>query len=102
MIVGQVVAVVLLGAGVLVAVASAIGALVVRDVLDRLHFLSPVTSLAAPLVGIAMAVENGWSLATAGILFTVFLLALSGPVLGSATGRLVAQRQDRSPREDPG
>jgi multisubunit Na+/H+ antiporter MnhG subunit len=90
MTVGQVV----LGAGVLVAVASAIGAVVVRDVLDRLHFLSPVTSLAAPLVGIAMAVENGWSLTTAGILFTVFLLALSGPVLGSATGRLVAQRQE--------
>lgn len=90
MIVGQV----LLGAGVLVAVASAIGALVVRDVLDRLHFLSPVTSLAAPLVGVAMAVENGWSATTAGILFTVFLLALSGPVLASATGRLVAQRQE--------
>jgi multicomponent Na+:H+ antiporter subunit G len=91
---GQVVAGVLVGAGVLVAVASAIGALVVRDVLDRLHFLSPVTSLAAPLVGAGMAVENGWSLASAGTVFTVFLLALSGPVLGSATGRLVTQRQE--------
>lgn len=102
MTIGQVVAGVLLGAGVLVAVASAIGALVMRDALDRLHFLSAVTSLAAPLLGGAMAVENGWGLTTAGILFTVFLLALSGPVLESATGRLVARRQGRLPEEDAG
>jgi multisubunit Na+/H+ antiporter MnhG subunit len=99
---GQVVTGVLLTAGVLVAVASAVGALLMRDALDRLHFLSPVTSLAAPLVWGAMAVENGWNAATAGTLLTVFLLALSGPVLGSATGRLVAQRQGRVPEEEAG
>jgi multicomponent Na+:H+ antiporter subunit G len=99
--VGELVADVLLGAGILVAVASAFAGLVVRDVLDRLHFLTPVTSLAAPLVGAALAIGNGWSLATALILLTVVLLAVSGPVLESATGRLVAARRGLLGEEDP-
>jgi multicomponent Na+:H+ antiporter subunit G len=98
---GQVVSDVLLGVGVLVAVAAAVGALAVRDVLDRLHFLTPVTSLAAPLVGTSLAVANGWGATTAQILLTVFLLAVAGPVLESATGRMLAQERGVVPAEEP-
>ena len=98
---GPVVADVLLGAGVLVAVASVAGALAVHDVLDRLHYLTPVTSLAGPLVGAALAVENGWGATTAQILLTVFLLAVAGPVLGSATGRMLSQVRGTVPVEEP-
>jgi multicomponent Na+:H+ antiporter subunit G len=98
---GRVVADVLLAAGVLVASASALGALAVRDVLDRLHFLTPVTSLAGPLVGAALAVENGWGATTAQILLTVVLLAVAGPVLESATGRTLAQNRGLVPAEEP-
>jgi multisubunit Na+/H+ antiporter MnhG subunit len=97
----QVVSDVLLGAGVLVAVAAAVGALTMRDVLDRLHFLTPVTSLAAPLVGASLAVANGWGATTAQILLTVFLLAVAGPVLESATGRTLAQERGVVPAEEP-
>jgi multisubunit Na+/H+ antiporter MnhG subunit len=97
----QVVSDVLLGAGVLVAVAAAVGALTMRDVLDRLHFLTPVTSLAAPLVGASLAVANGWGPTTAQILLTVFLLAVAGPVLESATGRTLAQERGVVPAEEP-
>jgi multicomponent Na+:H+ antiporter subunit G len=98
---GRVVADVLLVAGLLVAVVAAVGALVVRDVLDRLHFLTPVTSLAGPLVGAALAVENGWGATTAQILLAVFLLAVAGPVLESATGRTLAQGRGLVPAEEP-
>jgi multicomponent Na+:H+ antiporter subunit G len=98
---GQVVSDVLLAVGVLVAVAAAVGALAVRDVLDRLHFLTPVTSLAAPLVGASLAVANGWGATTAQILLAVFLLAVAGPVLESATGRTLAQGRGLVPAEEP-
>ncbi|MCW2720881.1 monovalent cation/H(+) antiporter subunit G [Pseudonocardia sp.] len=90
---GHVVVLVLLAAGVLVAVASAVGAVLVREAATRLHFLTPVTSVAGPLLGAALAVENGWSSATGQVLVVVLLLVVTGPVLGSATGRLVARER---------
>lgn len=92
---------VLLGLGLLVTVAAALGALVMRSTYNRMHFLTPVNSLGAPLIGLALAVQNGWSPTTAEILFTVFLLALSGPVLEAATGRLATQREDLIPTDSP-
>ncbi|MCE3553273.1 monovalent cation/H(+) antiporter subunit G [Pseudonocardia sp. RS11V-5] len=87
----QVVSAVATGAGVLVVVLAALRALVTRDVLVRLHLITPVTSVGGPLIGLGLAIPNGWTAPTAQILVTVFLLALTGPVLGSATGRLVAR-----------
>jgi multicomponent Na+:H+ antiporter subunit G len=84
---------VLLWAGIAVVVLSCLGALTLRRVYNRLHYLSPMTSIGAPLIGLALAIDNGWGLTTADILFTVFLLALTGPVLEAATGRAAAQRE---------
>lgn len=81
----------LLAAGSLVVVASSIGALVVKDFYRRLHWLTPVTSVGGPLIGLALAVANGWGLTTAIALVTVALLALTGPVLTAAVGRVAAQ-----------
>lgn len=88
---GQVLVVVLLAAGALVVVVSAVGAVVTRDVPSRLHFLTPVTSVGGPLLGLALAVDGGWSSGTGQVLVVVALLAVTGPVLTSATGRLLAQ-----------
>ena len=83
---------VLLAAGTLVVVASAVAAVLVRDFYRRLHFLTPVTSIGGPLIGLALAVENGWSLTTAIVLLTVALLGFTAPVLTAAVGRVGAQR----------
>ena len=91
----------LLVAGVAVTVLSSLGALAFRQVHNRLHFITPITSLGAPLVGLALAIENGWGETTAEILFTVFLLALVGPALEAATGRLAAQQEGWVPRRSP-
>lgn len=98
----QLASVVLLGAGVLVAVVSSLGALWMPSVRDRMHFLTPVTSLAGPLVGAALAVANGWGTTTGQILLVVVLLAVTGPVLQIATGRLVGQRGESTSERGEG
>lgn len=82
----------LLVAGVAVILASCLAALSFTRVHDRLHYLTPITSLGAPLVGLSLAIENGWGETSAQILLTVFLLAVSGTVLEAATGRVAAEQ----------
>lgn len=91
----------LLFAGVAVVVICALGALAVRRVYKRLHFITPITSVGIPLIGISLSVVNGAGLTTAGILFIVFLLAVSGPIQEIATGRLAGQREGLLREESP-
>lgn len=98
---GQLVSAVLVAAGVLVCVAASLGVLLPRTVLDRIHFLTPVTSVGAPLIGLGLAVGTGWHLSTALILLTALVLAVTGPVLAAATARVAAQRQRLVPAESP-
>lgn len=87
----SVLALVLAFAGVAVIVLSCLGCVCTRGSLVRLHFLSPVTSLGIPLCGLGLALADGWSLSTATVLLVVLLMALTGPVVQSATGRLAAE-----------
>ncbi|HTI20181.1 MAG TPA: monovalent cation/H(+) antiporter subunit G, partial [Kutzneria sp.] len=87
-----VIAWVLLAAGCLVVVASSLAAVLVRDFYRRLHWLTPVTSIGGPLIGLSVSVANGWSLTTAVVMLTVVLLGVTGPVLTAAVGRAGAQR----------
>jgi len=85
-----VVAGILVFAGVAVVLASAAGMLRARAMLTRLHLLTPAPAISAPLVGAGLALANGWHLGSGAILLTVALLAVTGPVLQSATGRAQA------------
>ena len=91
----------LFAAGIAVVLLSGAAALRFRRVYDRLHFLTPTTTIGAPLVGLALGLENGWTLATGEILFTCFLLLVTGAVLAAATGRVAAQREGLVRRESP-
>jgi multisubunit Na+/H+ antiporter MnhG subunit len=91
----------LLGVAALVVVLSAVGLLAAPSVLSRLHFIAPVTSLAGPLVGLAYVVDQGIGLAAGLVLAVVGLLALTGPPLGAAIGRLAAAEQGLLPAESP-
>jgi multisubunit Na+/H+ antiporter MnhG subunit len=91
----------LMAAGLLAVVAACIGAVLAPGVLARLHFLSPVTSLAGPLIGAALVLSNGWGLTAGADLLSVGLLALTGPSLAAATGRLAAQQQGLVGKESP-
>jgi multicomponent Na+:H+ antiporter subunit G len=91
----------LLWAGIVAVVTSCLGALTLRRVYNRLHYLTPMTSIGAPLIGLALAIDNGWGLTMAEDVFIVFLLALTGPVLEAATGRAAAQREGLIEPESP-
>ncbi|HEX4722043.1 MAG TPA: monovalent cation/H(+) antiporter subunit G [Pseudonocardiaceae bacterium] len=88
----EVIADVLVGLGTLIAVLASLAALRARSVYRRLHYLTVVTSVAAPLIGIGAIVVDGLGLTGASVLAVVVLLAVTGPILGAATGRLNAQR----------
>jgi multicomponent Na+:H+ antiporter subunit G len=92
---------VLVGAGTVVAVFASLAALRGRSVFRRLHYVTLLTSVASPLIGIGVVVANGFGLAGATVLAIVVLLAVTGPVLSAATGRLNAQREGVIETETP-
>lgn len=86
-------------AGCLVLAFACTGAVLVRSLYVRLHFLTPVTSLGGPLIGLGLAIDQGFSLTSGLDLLIVGLLAATGPILESATGRVAAQRDGRVSNE---
>lgn len=56
----------------------------------RLHALAPATSLGAPLIALALAVDTGPGRAAVKLLFIGALVALAGPVTTMAIGRVTA------------
>jgi multicomponent Na+:H+ antiporter subunit G len=90
------------GLGSAIAVAASLGALAAgRDTYLRLHYVTPVTSLAGPLIGVGLAIENGWGLTTWEILLIVAIPFVSGPIAAAATGRLFAQSDGTVQSESP-
>jgi multicomponent Na+:H+ antiporter subunit G len=97
----EVVVLVLLALAALVVALAALGLVAAPSVLPRLHFIAPITSVAAPLVGVAYLVDQGIGLAAGLVLAIVGLMALTGPPLGAAIGRLAAAELDLLPAEVP-
>jgi multicomponent Na+:H+ antiporter subunit G len=97
----HVLALVLYFAGIAVVAASSVAALALPHTLDRMHTVTPATSLGAPLIGLGIAVDQGWNLTTAEVLVICTLVALTGPIVASATGRMAAQRYGAVRGESP-
>lgn len=90
------IALALVALGTAVVVASTAGGIRVRGpVFNRLHFVTPITSLGNPLIAAGLCVETGWGLTAAEILLIAVLLFICGPVLQIAIGRLAAQHAGR-------
>lgn len=85
---GQAAVAVLLGLAVVVGWGCALGVTIAPRDLDRLHFLSPLTAIAVPLAGVAVAVqESPLSVDGAKVLVIFVVLVVSGPVTGHALAR---------------
>jgi multisubunit Na+/H+ antiporter MnhG subunit len=84
---------ILLGLAVVIVLASTVGLLLMRDVYQRIHFLTPIALLAPIVVGLAMLVQAGWSAKTAITWLTVLFLAIAGPYLAHATMRAARIRE---------
>jgi multicomponent Na+:H+ antiporter subunit G len=78
---------VLLGAGVVVELASVLGALLLRDAFDRLHFTAPATTLGPLAIAAAVIVRESFSQAGIKALLVAVVLLVTNPVLTHATAR---------------
>jgi multicomponent Na+:H+ antiporter subunit G len=85
---------VLLGLAVVVALASALGVAVMPDVYQKLHYVTPLATVAPVLVGLAILVQSGWSAAAAQTWLTVVFVVMAGPVVSHATIRAAKMRAD--------
>lgn len=99
MSVASILADVCLGAAVLVVVASAVGVLVMRDVYQKLHFLTPISIVAPLLVAAAVTLREGWHANTGQTWLAVALVCVASPILGHATMR-AARVRDRGDWRD--
>ncbi|WP_152602499.1 monovalent cation/H(+) antiporter subunit G [Mycobacterium kyorinense] len=88
-------------AGVAVMVLSALGAVTLPRVFDRLHLLAATTSLGVPLIGVGLMISQGWTESSAMIAVTVVVVAVGAPVMTAATGRLAAQHDGLVDEDSP-
>lgn len=92
----------LVALGTAVIALSTLGALVMRtSVYDRVHFLTPVTSIGSPMLVAGLGVLRGPGLPTATLVVIAVLLFVTGPVLEAATGRMLAQLEGRVSPSSP-
>jgi multicomponent Na+:H+ antiporter subunit G len=91
----QTIAWILLGAGGALQVMAVLGVVLMRDALDRLHYLAP-SALAALLIAIAICVQESL-LSQIGLyaLLTTGFLVFTGPVLAHATARAIDESRRR-------
>ena len=97
-----IVADILLGLAVLVVLCSSVGILVMRDVYQKLHYVTPVALVAPILVGLAVLVHSGLTIVSTQTWLTLLLLVIAGPFLAHATIRAARIRGtgDWRPRGD--
>jgi multisubunit Na+/H+ antiporter MnhG subunit len=89
-----------LAGAVLIVAGSAAGILVMRDALQKVHFVTPVSLVAPFLVAVAVTLREGWREPTAQSWLAVAVVCIAGPVLSHATVRACRARE-RGAWEDP-
>jgi len=83
---------VLLGLAVVIVLASSVGLLVMRDVYQKLHYVTPTGLVAPVLVGLAVLIQSGWSARSAQTWLAVLFMVMAGPFLTHATIRAARVR----------
>ena len=81
---------VLLGSGGALQVFAVAGVVLMRDALDRVHYVAVMPLAAALIVAAIVVMESFSQIGIFGLLLVAFLL-FSGPLLAHATGRLIAR-----------
>lgn len=85
---------ILLGAAVLVVLVSVVGLLAMRDVYQRVHYVTPISVVAPLLVAVAVTVREGWDQNTGGTWLAIGFVVLVSPFLSHATLRAARIRQE--------
>jgi multicomponent Na+:H+ antiporter subunit G len=87
----EAIAAALLFAGVACALLGALGVLLMRDALDRLHYVG-LGAPAALLIGAAVVVKDSFSLIGGRAIVVGVLVLVTSPVLTHTTARIVHSR----------
>ncbi|HLH99832.1 MAG TPA: monovalent cation/H(+) antiporter subunit G [Acidimicrobiales bacterium] len=96
------IALALVSLGTAVIVLSCTGAAVIRTgTFDRVHFLTPITSIGVPLIVAGLCVTTSTALGIAWLAVLGALLAATGPVVEAAIGRRLAQLAGKVPPASP-
>ena len=98
----EILADVLLGLGVAIALASSIGILVMRDAYQKLHYVTPVALVAPLIVGLAVLAQSGLTENTAQTWLALLFIVIAGPFLTHATVRAARTREKGDWRPDAG
>ncbi|OIJ96216.1 hypothetical protein BIV25_19725 [Streptomyces sp. MUSC 14] len=94
-------ALVLLVTGTGVLLLSAVGLVALPRPYQRLHALTPASTLGTPLVALALAVETGPGRAAVKLLLVAVIVGLGGAVTAMAIGRATAQHEHLLRRDSP-
>ncbi len=84
---------ILLGLAVVVVLASSLGVLVMPDVYQKLHFVTPASLIAPILVAVAVLVQQGYSENAVETWLSLLFLVVAGPFLTHATIRAARIRE---------
>jgi multicomponent Na+:H+ antiporter subunit G len=97
----EVIADVLLGLGLAACLVAVLGVVLMPHVFDRLHYLSPATSVGGPLIAAAVMVREALSHQGLVALLLAVVLFAFGAVLTHATARAarMARHGDWGPRQ---
>lgn len=97
----EVIVAVLLGLSVVVTLLSVIGVLVVRDIYQRLHFVTPAAVLVPLLVAAAVVVKEALNVRGLQTIAAVAAMVALGPILTHATARAARVNQKGDWRVSP-
>ena len=89
----EILADIFLGLAVATVLASAVGVLMMDDVYQTLHFVTPAALVAPVLVTLAVFVHAGFSATTTQALIVLLFMAVAGPFLSHATIRAARIRE---------
>jgi multisubunit Na+/H+ antiporter MnhG subunit len=89
----EILADVLLGLAVVIVLASSVGVLVMRDVYQKLHYVTPAALVAPLIVGLAVFAQSGFTENTGETWLALLFVVIAGPFLTHATIRAARIRE---------
>ncbi len=85
---------ILLGAACVIVLMCTLGVLLMKDVYQRVHYVTPISVVAPLLVAVAVTVREGWDENTGATWLALGIVAIASPYLSHATIRAARIRQE--------
>jgi monovalent cation/proton antiporter MnhG/PhaG subunit len=101
-VISDVVAAVSIGLGIALILICCAGVLLMDDVFDKLHYLTPASVASPFLIALGILVHESFAVQSLKAMLVAFLFVLTSPILSHATARAARVRQFGHWRALPG